>query len=71
MAIAVIQTQGLDESWLARERQEAQAMAKLGDHPIIVALHDIANEGLEPYLVSQYMAGRRGTPSETQEHRIS
>ncbi|MFN2611400.1 MAG: hypothetical protein ABR507_11105 [Actinomycetota bacterium] len=46
-------------------------MAKLGDHPIIVALHDIANEGLEPYLVSQYMAGRRGTPSETQEHRIS
>ena len=32
-------------------------MARLGDHPSIVTVHDIGDEAGEPYIVSQYMAG--------------
>src|SRR5262249_12640454 len=34
-----------------------QAMARLGDHPNVVTVFDAAEEGGQPYLVSQYMAG--------------
>ena len=57
MAIAVIRTEGLDEARLARVRREAQVMARLGDHPHIVSIHDVGDEGGHPYIVSQYMAG--------------
>ena len=57
VAIAVIRTEGLDEARLARVRREAQAMARLGDHPHIVSIHDVGDEGGHPYIVSQYMAG--------------
>ena len=57
VAVAVIRTEGLDEAGLARVRREAQAMARLGDHPHIVSIHDVGDEGVQPYIVSQYMAG--------------
>src|SRR5439155_1482774 len=57
VAVAVIRTEGLDEARLARVRREAQAMARLGDHPHIVSIHDVGDEGGHPYIVSQYMAG--------------
>src|SRR5438270_2543248 len=57
VAISLVKTEGLDESARARIRTEAQAMARLGDHPNIVTVHDIGDEDGEPYIVSQYMAG--------------
>src|SRR3990170_2700134 len=57
VAIAVIKTEGLDEAGLARVQREAQAMGRLGDHPHIVTVFDIGDEGGQPYIVSQYMAG--------------
>jgi eukaryotic-like serine/threonine-protein kinase len=32
-------------------------MGKLGDHPNIVTIHDIGDDGGQPYIVSQYMGG--------------
>ncbi len=57
VAVALINTQGLDEAGVARVRREAQAMARLGDHPNIVTVHDVGDEGVKPYIVSQYLAG--------------
>src|SRR5438093_2435957 len=57
VAIALVKTEGLDDVARARVRAEAQAMARLGDHPAIVTVHDIGDEAGEPYVVSQYMAG--------------
>jgi len=57
VAIALIKTDGLDEAGLARVRREARAMGRLGDHPHIVTVHDIGEEGAQPYIVSQYMSG--------------
>jgi serine/threonine protein kinase len=62
VAFAVVKTEGLDESGVARVKREAQAMGRLGDHPHIVTVFDIGEEpgagGLGgPYIVSQYMAG--------------
>src|SRR5206468_5948085 len=57
VALALVKTDGLDEVGLARVRREAQAMGRLGDHPHIVTIHDVGDEGGQPYIVSQYMAG--------------
>jgi eukaryotic-like serine/threonine-protein kinase len=57
VAIATIKTEGLDEAALERLRREAQAMARLGDHPHVVTIHDIGDEGGRPFIVSQYMSG--------------
>ncbi|MGH2783786.1 MAG: protein kinase domain-containing protein [Actinomycetota bacterium] len=57
VAVALVKTDGLDEIGLQRVRREAKAMAKLGDHPHIVTVHDIAEEHGKPLIVSQYMAG--------------
>jgi len=32
-------------------------MGRLGDHPNIVTIHDIGDDGDQPYIVSQYMSG--------------
>ena len=57
VAFALIKTEGLDADGLARVKREAQAMGRLGDHPNIVTVFDTDQEGAEPYIVSQYMAG--------------
>ena len=57
VAIGLVKTAGLDERGRVRVRREAQAMARLGDHPHIVTVYDIGEEHGEPYIVSQYMAG--------------
>jgi eukaryotic-like serine/threonine-protein kinase len=62
VAFAIIKTEGLDADGLTRVRREAQAMARLGDHPHIVTVFDIGEETgpsgqPQPYIVSQYMAG--------------
>ncbi|MFY9588559.1 MAG: protein kinase, partial [Actinomycetota bacterium] len=58
VAIAVIKTEGLDEAGLARVKREAQAMARLGDHPNIVTVFDIGEQDDgTTFLVCQYMSG--------------
>jgi tetratricopeptide (TPR) repeat protein len=57
VAIAVFKSEGADERGLVRARREAEAMAKLGDHPNIVTVHDLGEEDGQLYLVSQYMSG--------------
>ncbi|KKL72390.1 hypothetical protein LCGC14_2085370, partial [marine sediment metagenome] len=73
VAIAVIKTEGLDEAGLARVRHEAQAMGRLGDHPHIVTVFDIGDEGGQPYIVTQYMAGGdlEGLLQQAENHRLS
>jgi class 3 adenylate cyclase/tetratricopeptide (TPR) repeat protein len=57
VAVAVIKTEGLDEAGMSRVKREAQAMGRLGDHPNIVTVFDIGDDGGQPYIVSQYMGG--------------
>src|SRR3989441_4104815 len=57
VAVAMIKTEGLDEAGLSRVKREAQAMGRLGDHPNIVTVFDIGDDGVQPYIVSQYMGG--------------
>jgi class 3 adenylate cyclase len=57
VAVALIKTHGLDDAGRGRIRREAQAMARLGDHPHIVTVHDIGEEDGQPYIVTQLMAG--------------
>jgi class 3 adenylate cyclase len=57
VALAIVKIAGLDEEGRERVRREAQSMAKLGDHPNVVTVHDIGDEAGEPFIVSQFMAG--------------
>ena len=79
VAIAVIKTEGLDADGVVRVRREAQAMGRLGDHPHIVTIHDVGEEGpstgsgrAESYIVSQYMGGGDvdGMLRQAQDHRL-
>jgi class 3 adenylate cyclase len=73
VAFSLIKTEGLDASGLARVRREAQAMGRLGDHPHIVTVFDIGEEGGQPYIVSQYMEGGdlEGLIQRAENHRLS
>jgi hypothetical protein len=57
VALSLIKTEGLDEAGRLRARREAQAMARLGDHPNIGTVHDIGDEDGQLYIVSEYMPG--------------
>jgi class 3 adenylate cyclase len=57
VAVAVFETEGVEETVLARARREAQAMGRLGRHPHIVAVYDTGEENGSPYLVSEFMPG--------------
>jgi class 3 adenylate cyclase len=73
VAVALIKTEGLDETGRARIHREVQAMGRLGDHPQIVTVHDVGEVDGQPYIVAQYMAG--GDLSELlrrePEHRLA
>jgi len=57
VAFSLIKTEGLDDVGVARIRQEAQAMGRLGGHANIVTIHDIGEEGGQLSLVSELMGG--------------
>lgn len=57
VALAVIKTEGLDDTSRSRVTREAQAMARLGDHPNILPIHDLGEESGQPYMVLPYMPG--------------
>jgi class 3 adenylate cyclase len=56
VAVAICKSDGLDRTALTRARREAEAMARLSDHPNIVPIYDIGEEE-DLYLVTQYMPG--------------
>jgi predicted ATPase len=57
VALAVFETEGVEETVLATSRREAQAMRQLGEHPHVVAVHDAGDEAGRPYIASRYMPG--------------
>jgi len=73
VAFSLIKTEGIDEEGVARLRREAQAMARLGDHPHVVAVYDMGDEDGQPYLVSQLMDGGDvdGLMERAEGHRLA
>jgi len=57
VAFALIKTEGLDDTSRTRIQREAQAMGRLGSHPHIVTVFDLGEEGDQPYMVTEFMAG--------------
>ena len=57
VAVAFLKAERFDATRLTRVRDEARAMARLGDHPRIVAVFDVGEEQGTPYIVAEYMAG--------------
>jgi hypothetical protein len=57
VAIAVLKTEGLDDTGVARLRREAQAMGRLGRHSRVVMVYDIAEDGPHTFIVSEYVSG--------------
>ncbi|HEY3136332.1 MAG TPA: protein kinase [Blastocatellia bacterium] len=57
VVISVLKTGHLDQNGVIRLRREAQMMGRLGNHPHIVTVHDIGEEGGRPYIVSQFIEG--------------
>lgn len=57
VAVAVVKTATLDDESRRRMDREARAMARLGDHPLIVTVHDVGDDEGRPYIVSQLMPG--------------
>ncbi len=57
VAVAVFDTEGIEETVLARARREAQAMGKLGEHPHVVRILDSGEEDRVPFIVSEYVGG--------------
>ena len=55
--VAVAIVEGLNGEGLERGRREAQAVARLGDHPNIVSVFDTGEEDGKLYTVYQYMSG--------------
>ena len=55
--VAVAIVEGLAADGLERGRREAQAVARLGDHPNIVGVFDAGEEDGKLYTVYQYMSG--------------
>lgn len=73
VAAAVFKAGGSDETAMRRAHREAEAMAKLGEHPNIVNVYDFGEEAGQLYLISQYMAGGDlySLLSDAVEHRLT
>jgi eukaryotic-like serine/threonine-protein kinase len=72
VAFALIKTEKLDDASRMRISREAKAMGKLGDHPNIVTIYDIGQEGDQPYVVLPLMPGGdvEGLIEKAPEHRL-
>jgi class 3 adenylate cyclase/tetratricopeptide (TPR) repeat protein len=57
VALAVFETEGVEETVLATSRREVQAMRQLGEHPHLVSVLDTGEEDGRPYIASRYMPG--------------
>lgn len=64
--VAVCAVQGAPEE-AVRLRREAALLARLGDHPCIVAVHDLLEIGSVPVMICQYLPG--GALNEALQHR--
>jgi class 3 adenylate cyclase len=73
VAAAVFKAAGSDETAMRRAHREAEAMAKLGEHPNVVNVYDFGEEAGQLYLISQYMAGGDlyAVLSDAPEHRLA
>jgi hypothetical protein len=72
VALALVRTEGLDETGRERVRREARAMGRVGAHPHHVAVFDSDEEDGQPFVVMEYMAG--GSVAQAiaaaEEHRL-
>ncbi len=57
VAIYLIKTEKLDETGHTRILREAQAMARLGDHPNIASIHELGDHEGQPYMVAPLISG--------------
>ncbi|HWM12522.1 MAG TPA: protein kinase [Solirubrobacteraceae bacterium] len=57
VAIAFFRLAAASPEMLVRVRREVRAMARLSDHPNIVTVYDIGDEGGRTYIVSRYVSG--------------
>ena len=57
VALAVVKVEGLDATSRVRITREAQALGRLGDHPHVLTIHDLGDEGGQPYMVLPLMPG--------------
>jgi tetratricopeptide (TPR) repeat protein len=57
VVIAVLKPNVFNRGGMARLQFEARALARLGDHPHIVTVHDIGDEAGQPFIVTQYVDG--------------
>ena len=73
MALALIKTEGLDDTSRERITGEAQAMGRLGSHPHIVTVLDLGDHEGQPYTVIQLLAGRdvEGLIEEAENNHLS
>jgi serine/threonine protein kinase len=57
VAFGLIKADELDVASRQRITREAQAMARLGDHPNIMPIFDLGDESGQPFMVQPLMAG--------------
>jgi len=57
VAFGLIKAEGLDVAARQRITREAQAMARLGDHPNLMPIFDLGEENGQPYMVQSLMGG--------------
>jgi len=71
VALAVIKTEGLDETSRERITREARAVGRLGGHPHILTIYDFGEESSQPYMVLPLIAGDvEGLIDDAPDHRI-
>ncbi len=73
VAFCVIRAEGLDRAGHQRVLREAQSVARLGQHPNLVTVHDIGEDSGNPYIVQEYMAGGdvAGLVEKAEDHRLA
>jgi tRNA A-37 threonylcarbamoyl transferase component Bud32 len=79
VALAMMRTDDLDDQAVARAMREVRALARLGDHPHVVTVHDTGEQEGRPYFVCQYLSGgsvrdvlrSRGAPGPTEAIRLT